>query len=243
MNPIKTLLVDDEYLALHLLGEFLRQIPGIEVVAQVTSPMKALEILQAEPVQLLFLDIQMPLLSGNNSLKTLKNPPLTIFTTAYDQYAVEAFDLQAVDYLLKPFSFERLLKAVNRAKEFLAQEELQGEPREEAKTPVPEARFMSVRSNGKLIKIFFEELLFIEGLGEYVKFHCVSQKIVALMSLKTLEESLPAGRFLRVHKSFIVAADRVTAVEGNQLLLGADKIPVSREKRDQVLSQIFGKEP
>ncbi|MFN7117675.1 MAG: LytR/AlgR family response regulator transcription factor, partial [Saprospiraceae bacterium] len=111
---IKTLLVDDEYLALNLLEEFANQVPDLEIVDKVKSPIKALDLLQQTPVDLLFLDIQMPTLSGNNLLKTLKNPPLTIFTTAYADYAVEAFDLHAVDYLLKPFSFERFLQSVNK---------------------------------------------------------------------------------------------------------------------------------
>ena len=116
---IKTLLVDDEYLALNLLEEFTGKVPDLEVVEKVKSPMRALEILNQTPVDLLFLDIQMPTLSGNNLLKTLKNPPVTIFTTAYSEYAIEAFELNAVDYLLKPFSFERFLQAVNKAKEQL----------------------------------------------------------------------------------------------------------------------------
>jgi two-component system, LytTR family, response regulator LytT len=233
---MRTLLVDDEYLALELLHEFLKQIPGIEVIGKETSPLKALETLRREPIDLLFLDIQMPALSGNNLLKTLRNPPVAIFTTAYSEHAVEAFDLDAADYLLKPFTFERLLRAIDRAREILQKKEAAPAPASEER----DGAFMTVKSDGKLVKIALDDLLFIEGMGEYVQFICKNSKHIVLASMKHLEETLPAERFLRTHKSYIVAIGKVSAIEGNQLEIGKHKVPVSRERREAVVAKIFG---
>ncbi|RMF22040.1 MAG: DNA-binding response regulator, partial [Bacteroidetes bacterium] len=186
MEPIKALLVDDEYLALKLLENFLEQVPDIEVVAAVKSPLKALEILQTQPVDLLFLDIQMPALSGNNLLKTLRQPPLTIFTTAYAEFAPEAFDLNAVDYLLKPFSFERFLQAVNKARE-----QIHWRRRAPGTAPTPASNHLTVRVDGKMVRLAFDDILFIEGLKEYVRFVCRSGRYVSLWSMKTWRQPCP----------------------------------------------------
>ena len=179
MQQIKTLLVDDEFLALNLLEEFIRKIPELKIIGREKSPMKALEIIQTGEVDLLFLDIQMPTLSGNNLLKTLQNPPVTIFTTAYSEYAIEAFELNAVDYLLKPFSFERLVQAVNKAKE---QIRIRREANNPATILIPEKSkdFFSVKVDGKIKKINFSDILYIEGLKEYVRIVCEKERLVTL---------------------------------------------------------------
>lgn len=238
MNTIKTLLVDDEYLALNLLEGFIKQIPDMEIVAKVKSPIRALEVINQQQVDLLFLDIQMPTLSGNQLLKTLKNPPLTIFTTAYSDYAIEAFELNAVDYLLKPFSFERFLQAVNKAKEqlrFQREKPLSNSPA----LPDPASDFFTVKVDGKFTKIRYGEILYIEGLKEYVRIVCADTRYVILESLRNLEHSLPAHQFLRVHKSYIVAKNKVQSVEGNLLEIGKNRIPISRSKREEVIRAIF----
>lgn len=238
MNTIKTLLVDDEYLALNLLEAFINQIPGMEIVAKVKSPIKALEVISQSQVDLLFLDIQMPTLSGNQLLKTLKNPPLTIFTTAYADYAVEAFELNIVDYLLKPFSFERFLQAVNKAKE-----QLRFQQEQPVRSPLlfPEhpRDFFTVKVDGKFTKVRFEDILYVEGLKEYVRIVCSNTRHVILESLKNLENQLPSDHFLRVHKSYIVAKKKVQSVEGNMLGIGKTRIPISRSKREEVIQAIF----
>jgi len=160
MQKIKVLLVDDEFLALQLLENFVKEVPELELVAKTKSPVEAQNILNSENIDLLFLDIQMPTLSGVNLLKNLKNPPLTIFTTAYSDYALTAFDLNVIDYLLKPFSFERFLQAVDKAKTQLSKSTSTN--RQEGSI------FLSVKAGGKIIKIFFDDILFIEGLKEYV---------------------------------------------------------------------------
>jgi DNA-binding LytR/AlgR family response regulator len=239
MEPIRTLLVDDEYLALQLLENFVNQTPDLLLVDKVKLPLKALDILHEQPVDLLFLDIQMPLLSGSALLKTLQNPPLVVFTTAYNEYAVEAFNLNVVDYLLKPFSFDRFLQAVQKAKETLRARQ-RGATTSQIDNEASD--FLVVKADGKMTKIFFEELLYVEGLKEYVRFVCTqNRKYVVLESLKKLENNLPAHLFLRVHKSYIVAVRQVSALEGNQLEIGHQKIPISREKREEVVAQIFGK--
>lgn len=233
---IKTLLVDDEYLALNLLEEFTKKVPDLEVIDKLKSPMKALDVLQHTRVDLLFLDIQMPTLSGNNLLKTLKNPPLTIFTTAYNNYAIEAFELNIIDYLLKPFSFERFLQAVTKAKE-----QLQFRESPTIITPEQSRDFFSVKADGKVIKIYFDDILFIEGLKEYVRIVCRDARFITLESLKNLEELLPKDNFIRVHKSYIIAKNKAQSLEGNLLEIGKHKIPISRSKRDEIVAWIFYK--
>ena len=238
MKPIKTLLVDDEFLALNLLEGFIQKVPDLEIIAKEKSPLKALEILNRGEVDLLFLDIQMPTLSGNNLLKTLKRPPVTIFTTAYENYAIEAFELNAVDYLLKPFSFERLLQAINKAKEQIRFRE-GAVPASAIVVPEKSKDFFSVKVDGKIKKVNFGDILYIEGLKEYVRIVCGNERLVTLESLKNLEELLPEGEFLRVHKSYIVAKTKVQGLEGNMLEIGKQKIPISRSKREEVVKTIF----
>lgn len=230
--------MDDEYLALNLLEEFAGRLPGLEVVGKAKNPTQALELLEQNPVDILFLDIQMPIISGVNLLKSLRNPPVTVFTTAYSEHAVEAFDLNAVDYLLKPFAFERFLQAVNKAKEALGRREPVPAPAAPAAAP----EFIVVKVDGRLQKIRLDELLYVEGLKEYIRLVCGGGKqYVTFERMKNIEEQLPSQNFLRVHKSYIVAKRHVQAVEGNQLDLGNKiKIPISREKKDEVVSAIFG---
>lgn len=239
MQKIKTLLVDDEYLALNLLENFIQKVPELEVIDKVKTPMKALDILSQQPVDLLFLDIQMPVLSGNQLLRTLKTPPLTIFTTAYADHAIEAFDLNAIDYLLKPFSFERFLQSVQKAKEQLQLKNAWVAPEPNLVLPKSSHDYFSVKVDGKLVKIQFEDILYIEGLKEYVRIVCEDARFVTLESLKNLEEILPSGQFIRVHKSYIVAKKKVQALDGNQLEIRKQKIPISRSRREEVVQIIF----
>ncbi len=231
MQKIKVLLVDDEFLALQLLENFVKEVPELELVAKTKSPIEAQHILSRDRIDLLFLDIQMPTLSGVNLLKNLKNPPLTIFTTAYSDYALTAFDLNVVDYLLKPFSFERFLQAVDKAQRQLS-----------TSNPIyikDNPHFLSVKANSKIVKVFIDDILFIEGLKEYVKIVCATENIVTFERLKNLEVILPANQFLRVHKSYIINTAKVTAIEGNLLTIGTHFIPISRGKKEMVVRRIF----
>jgi two-component system, LytTR family, response regulator LytT len=235
MIKIKTLLVDDEFLALNLLEGYTAQLPQLHLVGKVKSPVQAIDILQQHSVELLFLDIQMPTLTGNQFLKTLHNPPVTIFTTAYSEHAVEAFELGAIDYLLKPFSFERFLQATNKAIATIAQRN--------SSNTIGELKiendFLTVKADSKTYRIPFSEILFIEGLKEYVKIVTPQKTYIALETFKNLELLLPFPAFLRVHKSFMVAKDKVQALNGSMLEIGKVSIPLSREKKDELVKIIF----
>lgn len=236
MQIIKVLLVDDEYLALQLLDNFVQQVPELELVAKTKSPNEAIDILNRESIDLLFLDIQMPSMSGVNLLESLKDPPVTIFTTAYSDYALTAFDLNVVDYLLKPISFERFSQAVDKAKmqmsnpstQFVSDQSVDRKP-----------NYLRVKADSKIVKVFFDDILFIEGLKEYIKIVCENERIVTFERLKNLEAILPANQFLRVHKSYIINTTKVNSVKGNSLTIGAHLIPISRGKKKMVVKRVF----
>ena len=229
--------MDDEYLALNLLEEFIGQLADFEVIAKLRSPLKALELLSGQPIDLLFLDIQMPLLNGYHLLKTLQNPPLTIFTTAYTEYAAEAFTLHAVDYLVKPFSFDRFFQATHKAK---AQLRL-SKPESQATLTPAEPDFITVKAEGKMHKVLLDEIVFVEGLKEYAKIILINGYLITFERLKNMEELLPASQFIRVHKSFIVAKNKVKSLNGTHLeMTGKIRIPLSREKKEDIIRQIFG---
>jgi two-component system, LytTR family, response regulator LytT len=240
MNKIKTLLVDDEYLALNLLEGFIAQLTMLEIVGKVKSPVQAMEILQKENVDLLFLDIQMPTINGNQFLRSLKNPPVTIFTTAYSEYAVDAFDLGAVDYLLKPFSFDRFFQATQKALEVIGHKKKESTISTDQDLSLPN-QFLSVKADGKIYKIALSEIFYIEGLKEYVKIITEQKTYITLETFKNLEVILPTPQFLRVHKSFMVAKDKVRAIDGSMLEVGKATIPISRERKEELVKLIFGK--
>jgi DNA-binding LytR/AlgR family response regulator len=232
---MRCLLVDDEHLALTLLEKFIGDTPGLTVVDKCRSPVRAIEILQSEPVDLLFLDIQMPILSGINLLKTISRKPVTIFTTAYPQHAAEAFDLDAADYLLKPYSFERFSQAVNKAK-ILLESNQKGAGNAAAGQ-------LTVKADRRWVKIPYGEICYIEGWKEYVKIFTDHEKVVTLESLNNLETTLPAEHFLRVHKSFIIAKNRVQQMDGDELVLvGNARVPVARARKREVTEALFGGE-
>jgi len=239
MKKIQTLLVDDEYLALKLLEDYISKLPDIEIADMVKSPLKAIEILTNKRIDLLFLDIQMPTLSGTNLLKTLKNKPVTIFTTAYSEYAAQAFDLDAVDYLLKPFSFERFLQAINKAREQLSMNNQLVENPVATESGVSTG-FITVKADGKFVKINHSDILFIEGLKEYVKIVCKNGYFVTLESLRNLEVILPEAKFQRIHKSYIASLEKITALNGNMVEIENYEIPVSREKKEEITKIVFG---
>ncbi len=239
-TPIRALLVDDEYPALQLLRTFLDKVADVEVVGATQSPLEAIGLLKRQPIDLLFLDIQMPHLKGNALLKALRHPPLVIFTTAYADYAVEAFELEAVDYLMKPYSFERLLLALDRVRDRL--QPMQAAPLRLSanETAPPAAGQLVLKCDGQLRRFRIDDILFVEGLREYVRLVTRQGRFVVLERMHQLERMLPADRFLRTHKSWIVAIDQVEAMDGNLLVLGEHRIPVSRSRREQVVRRVFG---
>ena len=225
---MRCIIVEDELLVRELLEDCVRQVPFLELVAACKTALEALEILQKEQVDLMFLDIQMPRLSGLQFLQSLQNPPLVIIVTAYEKYAVEGFELQVADYILKPFSFDRFLRACNRASEVFRMRNAQayGE-----KSP---DFFVNVEYT--LVKIVTADILYVEGLKDYIKIHLSSGKkpVLTRMSLKSIEEKLPAGSFIRVHKSFLVAIARITMIKRDFVCIGSIEIPVSETFRENI---------
>jgi DNA-binding LytR/AlgR family response regulator len=235
---IKAIIVDDEPLALEVLETYISQIPEIQLVKKCENAFEANEILKSTQIDLMFLDIQMPQLSGIDFLKTLVNPPCVIFTTAYPDYAVEGFDLNAVDYLLKPISLERFLKSVNKVSEKLQLKKAEHE------APLYDGAedFFFVKADKKLVKINFNDILYIEGLKDYVIIRQETNRVITLQTMKSLEDRLPVHKFKRVHRSYIVNIKRITAILGNMVeLMEAGKIkqlPIGKNYRDELLDMI-----
>ncbi|MBT1689543.1 response regulator transcription factor [Fulvivirgaceae bacterium PWU37] len=223
------LAVDDEPLALDLLEDNIKKIPFLKLLKKCSNALEANEFLQSQPVDLLFLDIQMPGLTGIQFLQGLsKAPPLVIFITAYEQYALEGYSLDVVDYLLKPVSFERFLKAVNKAHDKFT-----------SRAPAvvaPAATYMFVNSEYNLVRIDFADLAYIEGLKDYVKIFLMSatRPVITRMSMKSLEEILPADQFVRVHKSFIVSISKITSIRKGRIALLKEQIPISEHYRENL---------
>jgi two-component system, LytTR family, response regulator len=219
------LIVEDEPLARNLLTEYVKKVPFLNLVQACSNPMEALEVLRTNPVDILFLDIQMPEITGITFLKILQKKPLVILTTAYSEYALESYELDVVDYLLKPVTFDRFLKAVDKASQRLNAGSATSHERAAATDPTQP--FVFVKDGTKLVKINFDDILYVEGLKDYVTIHTKTQKVVSLQRLKTLEMQLPAERFIRIHHSYIVAIKAIDVVHKGEVQIGPAMIPIS----------------
>jgi len=182
---------------------------------------------------LLFLDIQMPKISGLEFFKSLQNAPPVIFTTAYPQYALEGFDLNALDYLVKPISFERFLKAALKAKEYYEIRQHNVDVNEKKED------YFFIKADNKLVKIFFDEILFVEALQNYVTIHTADKKYITYLTFKSVEEYLPTEKFIKTHKSYIVSASKVNSIEGNDIRIGNHHVPISRNEKDEVMEKLL----
>jgi DNA-binding LytR/AlgR family response regulator len=228
------LIVEDEPLARNLLTEYVRKVPYLRLVDACASPLAALDLLRKESVDLLFLDIQMPEITGLTLLKILQKRPLVILTTAYSEYALQGYELDVVDYLLKPVTLERFLKAVDKAAQRLGVGLAPAAPAlavPGASAAEPAQPFVFVKDGTKLVKVRWNDILYVEGLKDYVVIHTRTQKIVTLQRLKSLETQLPADRFIRVHHSYIVAFDGSDVVHKGEVQIGTTLIPVSDSYR------------
>ena len=214
---INCILVDDEQHALDILTHYVGQTPMLNLVAATTNPLEALQVVATQKLDLVFLDIQMPELSGIDFIKAINGKVRVILTTAYSEFALEGYDLDVVDYLLKPIRLPRFLAAVQKA----AKDLNENAPNENVREPLAEDDYIFVKteSKGKLLKINLPEIDFIEGMKNYVAIYSNGKKILVYTSMKELEDRLPARRFVRVHKSFIIPVDRITGIEGNRVLL------------------------
>lgn len=236
---LNCVIIDDEYLARNYLKDYVNKLPSLELLGDFNSPLKAMELLKTGEVDLMFLDIQMPEITGIEFLKTLDQTPHVILTTAYEEYALQGYELSVVDYLLKPFSFERFLKAVNKVQKLEEKKLKRNEPGDVMQKPQLKEDHLIIRADRKLYKINYEDLLFIEGQKAYVTFHTKKKNITALASLKDLEEQLPSSHFLRIHKSYIVSVHEIESLEGNQVEIGGQRLPVSKSYKTAV-EKVFG---
>jgi DNA-binding LytR/AlgR family response regulator len=215
---IKAIAVDDEPPALRIIENFCGRIDTLKLEKTFTAPAEALKYLRKFPVDLLFLDIKMQSMSGIELMKALSQKTMVIFTTGHSEYAVESYNLNAIDYLLKPFPFERFEKAVIKAMGFYKQQ---------TPTDGPEAQHFFIRADYSLVKVRFADILFIEGLDDYLKIHLVNQKpLVARMTLKAILEKLPQSDFIRVHRSFIVPLSRIESIKNRIINLAGEEIPI-----------------
>ncbi len=232
MNALRCLIVDDEELARRLIRSYCARLPHLLVVGEAANSVEALRLLREQEVDLLLLDIQMPEMTGLDLLKALRQPPAVILTTAYADYALESYEFDVVDYLLKPFPFERFVRAVEKVT-VTTPPGTSPAPRD----PAP-VTYQLVRSEHKVYRIAHADIRYVESMREYVAYHTAEGRTLALGSLKQLEQELPEN-FLRVHKSYIVARDRVTALEGNMLHLGSERIPIGGSYREEVKRKLF----
>lgn len=227
-NQLTCLIVEDEPLARNLITDYVSKVPYLKLIQACSSPMQAIELLRNESVDLLFLDIQMPELTGISLLKTLQKKPMVIFTTAYSEYALEGYELDVVDYLLKPITFERFLRAVDKVNQRMNSVNSASHVVPNHTSSTDQAQpFVFVKDGTKLVKIRWDDILFIEGLKDYVTIHTRQQKVVTLQRLKTLEEQLPADKFIRVHHSFIVALEAIDHIHKGEVQIGQTMIPIS----------------
>ncbi len=226
---LRCIAVDDEPLALEVLESYIRKVPSLRLVGLCGGALEAICVLSPGAVDLVFLDVDMPDLTGTQLLRTLKHPPLVVFTTAYPDYALEGFELDAVDYLLKPIPFDRFLRAVNKAQERLHPP---AAPAAVAPPPASEPNFIFVKTEYKTLRVDLDDILYVEGLKDYVLIHTRQKKIITLLSLNKMVEKLPPTHFLRVHRSFIVAVNKMDSIERNRIRIGDAEIPVGDLYRD-----------
>jgi DNA-binding LytR/AlgR family response regulator len=236
---MKCLIVDDEPLAVDIIASFVEKVPQLELCASTNNALEAIELINNYQIDLLFLDIQMPNLSGIELVKTLKTPPLIIFTTAFSNYALDGFELNAVDYLLKPIPFDRFVKAVNKAAEMhqlknLSQKVGFSVANEEQST------FILVKADYSMVRIELSNILYIEGLKDYLKIVLANsaKPVLTLNSLKNYEEKLPSQHFIRVHRSYIVAINKIDAIQKHRIIIGKERIPIGDIYKEPFYKQL-----
>ncbi len=236
-DKLKCIAIDDESLARKLLEEYISQIPFIELVKTCKNAFEAIEILESEKIDLMFLDIQMPGMLGTKFLESLVNKPLTIFVTAYEQYAIEGFNLQVIDYLLKPVSFERFFKAALKAQDSYKSLSLISE---QLDSSIESPEYMFINVEYSLVRVNFNQISHIEGLKDYIKIYVNNavHPILTKSTLKGIEEKLPSKKFLRVQKSFIVNLDKIESIRNHRISIGKYEIPVSDTNMDILLESI-----
>jgi two-component system LytT family response regulator len=241
---IRCLVVDDEPLALNILEDYISKIPFLELVKATTNPIEALTLVQDGHIDLVFLDVQMPELTGIQFLKIANGKTKVILTTAYPQYALEGYELDVVDYLLKPIAFDRFYKAAQKAQGII--KPVAGQPAEVAQHVQQQPQdfmsdFIFVKSEHKIQKVYLHQILFIEGLKDYISIFTTNERIITLQNMKKMEDTLPEKHFVRVHKSYIVALNKIDSIERSRIRIGDKIIPVGDTYRDDFFKIVDGK--
>jgi two-component system, LytTR family, response regulator len=235
---LRCIAIDDEPLALELLEDNISKVPFLQLAVSCNNAMEAIKVLQEKTVDLIFLDIQMPGLTGLQFIQSLSEKPMIILITAYEKFALEGFNLDVVDYLVKPVPFERFLKACNKAREL---HQLKTKPKETTADNSPDYIFVSV--DYSLLKVVVDDIMWIEGLKDYIKIHLKStvKPVITRMTMKAVEELLPSGRFIRIHKSYIAAMYFITTVRKTSVMIGMQELPVS-DTYQEALMKLIGKQ-
>jgi two-component system, LytTR family, response regulator len=233
---MNVLITDDEPLARKGLKEYIEEISFLALISEAANPVQAMEILQKEKVDLLLCDIQMPLLDGIQFVKQLKNPPLIIFTTAYPDYALQGYELDVVDYLLKPISFDRFFKAVTKANELHLLKNGTTKA-ENSMVAVLGNNFFFIKTDKGFIKLFYNDVFFLEAMHNYVVFNTTSGKYTSYITLQNAEESLPAAQFIKTHKSYIVNIEHIKRIQAESIWLADIQLPVSRQIREELMQK------
>lgn len=226
---IRCVITDDEPIARKGLISYIEEIDFLTLVGECENAIQLNNLLMTTPVDLLFLDIEMPLISGLDYLASLNNPPKVIITSAYEQYALKGYELEVMDYLLKPISFERFLKAVNRIHQLLEKENIQG----------TEAEYIFVKSDKQIKKILLDDILFVESMENYVVIHTTISREVVYATMKHIHEMLPDDKFIQTHRSYIINMKHIQSIDANLLVVGNHKLPVSRNLREEVYRKIL----
>ncbi|WP_416866259.1 MAG: LytR/AlgR family response regulator transcription factor [Imperialibacter sp.] len=226
---LRCLIVDDEPLSQEVIEGYVNDASQLELVAKCSNALEAAELIRSQSVDLIFLDINMPKLSGISLVKSLAKPPAIVFITAYPEFAVEGFEVEAVDYLLKPCSFERFLKAVSKVEHYL-----------QASGRMQEADYFVVKADKKLHKIALEDILYFKSIGDYVKVYTRDKVLITNETLRNIEEGLPQNKFIRLHKSFIVSLQAIQYLEGNQVKVGEEMLPVGLTYKDKLMERLGG---
>ena len=231
---IRCIAIDDEPLALKQIADYIRKTPFLELAGQCESALQAIELLEKTPVDLMFVDVNMPDLSGIDFVKTLENPPFIVFVTAYSEYALEGFRVDAIDYLLKPISYSDFLKSANKVKTWF--DAMQQKPAE----VMSNKDFLFIKSEYKILRINFDDIKYIEAMSEYIRIHLVNSKpVMTQLSMKSIEDQLPEDRFMRVHRSFIINLSRISVIERNRIVFdGTVYVPVSDQYKSKFQNYI-----
>ena len=229
---LKCIIIDDEPIARKVLQEFVEEIDYLELTGQAENPLKSMKLLNENDIDIIFLDINMPKINGIDFVKSSKTTASIIMTTAYPEYAAEAYGLDVLDYLVKPIAFDRFLRACNKAKEIRELKNIK-----QIKPNKANDHFF-IKCNNQIEKVFYEELIYAEAMLNYVMLFTNSKKMIVYVTIKSLEEQLPADMFMKVHKSFIVNLSKIRSIEGNILDIGNEKITISQNLKDKVISEV-----